>query len=79
MMTLPLSAVIQNYIKTARCCDDKLVACFESVSRSPCSSRHVVEIKNTFDIKGDVPIVFDKGQVSAGIRDFRQVYVSAIL
>ena len=42
------------------------------VSASRFRRRDIVQIENALDLEGDVALVFDEGQVSAGIGDLRE-------
>lgn len=73
MKAFLLSAVIQNHIKTSRKRDDQLVQIFVGVPTALRATGNVIEIVNTFDVKGHMPAALDEGEIAAGIVESRKV------
>jgi hypothetical protein len=73
MKALFLFAVIQNYIKTSRKRNDKLVQIFVCVTSPLGSAGNVIEIINALDLKGHMPAPFNEREVAPWITDFWEV------
>jgi hypothetical protein len=78
MDALFFDAVVQHYIKTTRHGDDQLMQSFVRMPTSLCTARHVVKIVNPTDIEWDVLTAFNKREITARVRDFREINQVAI-
>ena len=66
-------AIVQNDIKTAGHCNDKLMQPFMGMSAPLGPARHVIEIVDPADVERHMLLPFDKGQVAARVGYFRQL------
>src|SRR6267142_6171281 len=72
MEALFIFAVVNDDIKAARHRNQKLMAAFQSMSRSICAARHVIKVKDALDGEGNVAIGFEKSQIAPRILDLRE-------
>ena len=67
MVSPAFPPVIYDHVKTAGYTDEKLMAVSQRVPSPNGSARHIVQIKNSFDEKGDMPLALNEGEVSPRI------------
>ena len=79
MEALLVFAVVSNDIEAAGHRNEKLVTLFEGVASAISATRNVVQVKDSFDLEGDVAIGFEEGKIAARIVDFRQFDDAALV
>ena len=69
MKALFVFAVVNNHIKAAGHCDEKLVASFERVPGAIGAAGNVVQIKHPFDAERDMAVGFKEREIAPWIGD----------
>ena len=64
--------VIDDDIEAAGHGNEKLMTLLQSVTGAIRPARNVVEVKDTFDVEGDVPASLEESEIPPGIIDLRK-------
>lgn len=71
-INLPLAGRCRNnHIKTAANRNDELLLLMIGMPAPLCAPRHIVGPKYPIDVKGDVVLILEEGEVASGVLDSR--------
>ena len=72
MKPLFLPAIMNDYIKTTRQCNNQFFLFFKGMATSHLPTGHIIDPIGSFNFKGNMIEFFDEGKVAPRVQHFRQ-------